>query len=139
MTSSDEARIGSVRTWVEIAQDDLRVASHTLTMGKRCPFRLVAYHAQQCAEKCFKAYLVWHGVDFPHTHNIARLRKLCCEIALWSEELRDADELSIFAMTTRYPGHDISVTETDARVSIRVAETVCTAVRKALTDEGCTL
>ncbi len=28
----------------------------------RCPFRLVAYHAQQCVEKYLKAYLVLHGV-----------------------------------------------------------------------------
>lgn len=29
------------------------------------PYRLIAYHAQQCAEKYLKAYLVYHDIDFP--------------------------------------------------------------------------
>jgi len=29
-----------------------------MTMKTSVPYRLVAYHAQQCAEKCLKAYLV---------------------------------------------------------------------------------
>ena len=122
--------------WIAFADDDLRLAQHTLSLSPRCPFRLAAYHAQQCAEKCFKAYLVWRGIDFPHTHNIARLRKLCVDVASWAAGLRDADELSTFAMTARYPGQEMTVTESDALMSVRIADAVRETVRRVLRDEG---
>ena len=136
MTPPNDAVLAKVREWIELADDDLRVAQHTLTITRRCPYRLVAYHAQQCAEKYLKAFLVLRGVDFPHTHNIARLRKLCVDLASWAEDLRDADELTEFAITSRYPGHEMKVTATDAQVSIRIAEVVRETVRRALSDEA---
>jgi len=136
MTPPNEAVLTKVREWIELAEDDLRVAQHTLTIKRRCPYRLVAYHAQQCAEKHLKAFLVLRGVDFPHTHNIAHLRKLCVDIAPWANDLRDADELTTFAVTSRYPGFECKVTATDAQVSIRIAEVVRVQVLQALRDEG---
>ena len=59
------------------ADEDLSLARHGLTLESEVPYRLIAYHAQQCAEKYLKAYLVSRGVDFPYTHNIARLVELC--------------------------------------------------------------
>jgi HEPN domain-containing protein len=55
--------------WMRFGDEDLRLAQFARTMSKGCPYRLVAYHAQQCAEKYLKAYLVFHRTDFPYTHN----------------------------------------------------------------------
>lgn len=136
MTPQRDELAAKALEWISFADDDLRVAQHTFSITPKCPVRLAAYHAQQCAEKYLKAYLVWRGIDFPPTHNIARLRKLCVDLASWAADLRDADELSTFAMTARYPGQEIKVTETDARMSVRIAETVKEAVRRALREEG---
>lgn len=57
----------NVRQWIERAQEDLRLSKHAMTMSTAIPYRLVAYHAQQCAEKCLKAYLVAGLTDFPYT------------------------------------------------------------------------
>ena len=65
MTASREDVVVKVREWAAHADDDMRVAQHTLTLHDACPYRLVAYHAQQCAEKYLKAFLVLRGVDFP--------------------------------------------------------------------------
>jgi HEPN domain-containing protein len=43
--------------------DDLRLAKQALLM-KSCPYKLAAFHAQQCAEKYLKAYLIDQGIDF---------------------------------------------------------------------------
>jgi len=81
-----------VRQWLAYADEDLRLARHGLTMTIATPpYRLIAHHAQQCAEKCLKAYLVLQGVDFPYTHNVAYLLDLCATHAPWAEGLRDAD------------------------------------------------
>ena len=45
------------RAWVKKAESDLKTAEHTLTLKERCPFDTVCFHAQQCAEKYFKALL----------------------------------------------------------------------------------
>ena len=59
--------------WTEYADEDLRLARHALTLATAVPWRLVAYHAQQCVEKYLKAYLLSHQVDFPYSHNISLL------------------------------------------------------------------
>jgi len=136
MTPQREDVLAKVRKWVGVADDDLAVARHILELRPHCPFRMAAYHAQQCAEKYLKGYLVWRDIDFPHTHNIARLRKLCSEHADWVAELHDADELSPFAITARYPGESLVVTQADADLSVQIAERVRRAVRQALENEG---
>ena len=136
MTLPRDVLLAKVREWIAVADEDLRVAQHTLSLPSNCPHRMVAYHAQQSAEKYLKAYLVWRGVDFPYTHNIARLRELCMTLGEWAAKLEDADELSPFATTARYPGESLVVSETDARQSVVIAESVRRTVRQALHAEG---
>lgn len=92
-----------VKQWIDYEDEDLRLARHALTLSSGCPYRLIAYHAQQCTEKYLKAYLVFHRIDFPYTHNISRLLELCDEKSKWPEEVYEAEELTPFAITTRYP------------------------------------
>lgn len=118
--------------WLNYADEDLRLARHALTLATGVPFRLVAYHAQQCAEKSLKAYLVFHRIDFPYTHNISRLLELCGEKSNWCDELLDAEILSVYAVTTRYPGEDEEVSRDEALRAIELAEIVKEAVEREL-------
>lgn len=136
MTVLREEIVRKVRQWSSYGDEDLRVARHSLTMGEACPNRLVAYHAQQCAEKHLKAYLVLREIDFPYTHNIARLLELCSDQPDWTSRLKDAEELTPFAITTRYPGEDEPVTEAEARRTVDIATRVRETVRAALEVEG---
>ncbi|MBE0502495.1 MAG: HEPN domain-containing protein [Desulfuromonadales bacterium] len=110
--------------WLSYADEDLRLARHALTLATGVPYRLVAYHAQQCAEKSLKAYLVSHRIDFPYTHNISRLLELCRDKAHWCVDLLDAEVLSVYAITTRYPGEDEEVTREEALRAIELADSV---------------
>src|SRR5512146_2999961 len=98
------------------------------------PYRLIAYHAQQSAEKNLKAYLVLQAVDFPYTHNLGLLLDLCATQRRWVENLRDAEELTPFAITARYPGEDETVTPAEAVRAIDLAERVRTAVREVIRE-----
>lgn len=117
--------------------EDLRLARHGLTLSSGCPYRLIAYHAQQCAEKYLKAYLVLSNVDFPYTHNIARLLELCMPKRQWVEMLSDAENLTPYAITTRYPGEDEEVTREEAERAIDIAAKVRDIVSAAVAEEGC--
>ncbi|MFA6979993.1 MAG: HEPN domain-containing protein [Ignavibacteriaceae bacterium] len=113
----------NVKKWINYAEEDLRLAKHSLTLESGCPFRLTAYHAQQCAEKYLKALLVSHQIDFPYTHSITRLLEICSEL-INTNELTEAEILTPFAITTRYPGEDEEVTKEEAIDAIRIADLV---------------
>lgn len=123
-----------VQKWVTFADEDLRFAHTGMSLPGRevPPYRLVAYHAQQCAEKYLKAYLVCQGVDFPYTHNISTLLELCSDYAAWPTGLREAEELTDYAITTRYPGEDKEVTQAEAGSAIDIARKVRDQVRTEL-------
>jgi HEPN domain-containing protein len=138
MKTPDEEVQSKVREWLTYADDDLRFAQMGLRLpGEQGPpYHLVAYHAQQCAEKYLKAYLVCLGVDFPRTHNISTLLELCSDYAQWPLTLRDAEELTDYAVATRYPDEAPGVTEQDAQRAIELAEQVRSRVRAALRELG---
>jgi len=139
MSALDEKIVHRVREWMQYADEDLRLARHGLTMSSSCPHRLIAFHAQQCAEKCLKAYLLYHRVDFPYTHDIAKLLTLCAEHAVWTQELQDAERLTPYATTARYPSKVGGVTRREALRAVQTAARVQKVVRKALTEAGMTL
>jgi len=139
MKVPDPAVVDKVLKWLDYGDEDLRLARHGLSLASSCPYRLIAFHAQQCAEKHLKAYLVFRGIDFPYTHNISRLLELCGEEAPWAENLLDAEELSPFATTVRYPGEEEEVTEEEAVRAINIAAKVYDVVRGALRQEGITI
>lgn len=137
MKTPDEKTVHKVMQWLAYAEEDLRLAAHAMGMPPaECPARLVAYHAQQCAEKCLKAYLVYHGVDFPYTHNISTLLELCSECGDWPVNLREAEELTDYAVTTRYPGDAAEVSEAETRRAVELAQQVSAQVRAALHEFG---
>jgi HEPN domain-containing protein len=134
MTAISIELVKKARKWIRYAEEDLRLAKQGLKISSSCPYRLIAYHAQQCAEKYLKAYLVFKQVDFPYTHNIRSLIQLC--IGDWTEEISDADELTPYAVTTRYPGIDDRVTGKDVIHALELAKKVRKVVRRVLKEEG---
>lgn len=126
--------VRKVHQWLAYAEEDLRLAQYGLTMPSSCPYRLIAYHGQQCAEKYLKAYLVLNEIDFPYTHNIRSLLKLCTKE--WTKELTEAERLTPYAVTTRYPGEDEEVTKEEAEHAIHIATHLRQVVRDALIQEG---
>jgi HEPN domain-containing protein len=136
MSAIDAEILRKVRQWLNYADEDLGLARHAMTLSSGVPYRLVAYHAQQCAEKCLKAYLVHNRTDFPYTHNISRLLELCGEGAYWVESLLDAEELSFYAVTTRYPGEEEEVTREEALRAIDLAALVKDTVKNELAAVG---
>ena len=136
MSVPDREIIQKVRQWVEYGDEDLHVARHVMNLTSNIPYRLVAYHAQQCAEKYLKAYLVLHRIDFPHTHRILLLLELCPGKETWEMDLMDAEELTPFAVSARYPGEDEVVTESEAQRSIEISEIVRRTIRSQLSKKG---
>jgi HEPN domain-containing protein len=141
MRPRDSEILRKVIEWLEYGDEDLRLARHGLTLTSGVPYRLIAYHAQQCecAEKYLKAFLVYPRIDFPYTHNIGRLLELCAEKGEWAKDLPEADELTPFAITARYPSQDEAVTREESLRAIEIAAKIREIIRKALEREGVNL
>jgi HEPN domain-containing protein len=122
--------------WLRFADEDLRLAEHAFTLASSVPYRLIAYHAQQCVEKSLKAYLVYQDIDFSFTHNIGKLLDWCGSNATWTIKIRIADELTPFAVTARYPGISQPVTKQAAMKALKTAKRVRTVVMAALSKAG---
>jgi HEPN domain-containing protein len=135
MSGNANATKKRVKEWLLHAEEDLRLARHAFRLKTAVPYKLIAYHAQQCAEKCLKAYLVYKKIDFPYTHNISLLIEMLPPSAEWSNSLWNAGILSSYAVTARYPGKG-RVTKKEAIRAVSIADTVRKTVTKALLQEG---
>lgn len=122
--------------WLRFADEDFRLAEHAFALASSVPYRLIAYHAQQCVEKSLKAYLVYQDIDFPFTHNIGKLLDWCGADAAWTIKIRIAEELTPFAVTARYPGISKPVTKQAAMKALKTAKRVRTVIMKALRNTG---
>ena len=117
------------------AEDDWRL-SRRLAMDTEPYAVATAFHAQQAVEKYLKAFLTWHQVEFPKTHDIKRLLKLAGHAdPNLPEELPDAADLTAYAVEYRYPGEYPPVTMDDAARAVTVADRIRDHIHKRLQDE----
>jgi HEPN domain-containing protein len=124
-----------VAEWVAKAEDDLNTAAHTLKLGRASPTGTVCFHAQQCAEKYLKAYLVSRAVPFPKTHEIEGLVSLMPDGARPSLSVEEQSLLTEYAVGPRYPGwRDIPLTE--ARHAVALARRLRRHIRSLLPKEA---
>ena len=85
----------------------------------------LCFDAQQAVEKCLKALLVYRNVPFPKTHAIADLLTLVQQSGIEvPEEMREAGELTEYAVEARYPGLFEDVMHADYVRALNLAERV---------------
>lgn len=124
MKPPEEAKRELVRQWLEKAESDWRL-SHRLATDSESYAEATAFHAQQAVEKYLKAFLTWHQVEFPKTHDIKRLLKLAggCDPSL-TPELSDAADLTVYAVEYRYPGEYPAVIAEEATSAVAISDRV---------------
>ncbi len=93
--------------WFAKAEADLQAAELLLNAANPL-LDIVCYHAQQCAEKYLKGYLIVRSVQFKFVHELAYLTRLCIEQEPKFSEIIDiASELQDYATGVRYPDDDL--------------------------------
>lgn len=128
--------IRQIRQWAEKAEHDFTTAEYMLTLLKNCPFDTICFHAQQCAEKYLKGFLVFRAIDFPKTHDLVILLNLAGGFAVLGVDLPDIEPLNRYPVEARYPGEWESFTRGEAEEAVRLARKVREAVRKHLPELG---
>ncbi len=124
MKPPDKIRDEFVHQWLSKAEEDFSAAKSLITYGASF-LSTVCFHSQQAAEKYLKAFLTYHQVEFPKTHDIDELLDLIAPTdSKLSESLRDVIVLTNYGVDVRYPGDFPNVTSSDAQQAIQMAEKV---------------
>ncbi len=120
--------------WIGFAEEDFKGAKAMNSLIPTPLTNLVCYHAEQCAEKYFKAFLVFHNVAPPRTHDLEELLNLC---VAQDAELQTLDAsmrlLNPYTTRTRYPGSAAFVA--DGNEAILAMDTIRDLLRQKLNLE----
>jgi HEPN domain-containing protein len=91
-----------LKNWLFRANEDILVIENLFGSESEIFASSICYHAQQAVEKFLKAFLVYHNIDFPKTHDLDFLLLECKKI---NDKIFDMDlgSLTDFGVSIRYP------------------------------------
>jgi HEPN domain-containing protein len=119
------------KEWVDKAEGDFSTAGRELRARKDPNYDSVCFHAQQCVEKYFKAYLQDAGVVFAKTHDLVMLLDLLLPMEPnWDEFRLRLRRLTTSAVEIRYPGK--SATKLNAKEMYSLCKEMRDLVRVSL-------
>lgn len=124
----------AARTWLGWALGDLEAARRRPGWPQRP--RIVAFHAQQAAEKALKGALVLSGVAVPRTHDLDDLRNRLPDGWRAKASPPDLASLSVHGVESRYPDDLTPVTPIQAATAVRQAIVVVRTVREDFERRG---
>ena len=117
-------------SWFYKADHDFLAITNIMT-GHEVPWDVVAFHAQQGAEKYLKGFLVARGSVVPKIHDLVSLLRECRQHDPSLDFLRiDAELLTRLGWAARYPDSPGEPEENDAREALRIAERVKASIRE---------
>jgi len=121
----------AVEAWLRKADNDFKNIRASLASADPA-WDTVCFPAQQAAEKCLKAFLVFRGALPPRTHDLGLLLRLAKDHDATLEAIdTDCNSLTDYAVETRYP--DVAEPdESAARASLAAAQRVRGAIRQRL-------
>ncbi|HBE42284.1 MAG TPA: hypothetical protein DDW27_13955 [Bacteroidales bacterium] len=69
-----------LKTWLFRPNEDIAVIEKLFESEPELYASTICFHAQQAVEKFLKAFLVFHNIDFPKTHDLDYLFLECKKI-----------------------------------------------------------
>lgn len=104
--------------------------------GRHVRPRIVAFNAQQAAEKALKAALTLSAINVPKTHDLDDLRRRLPPDWRVKRQPADLSSLSDFAVDSRYPDDIAPVTPLQSATAVRQAIAVVRYVREDFERRG---
>ncbi len=97
-----EEKLEYIRNWIFRAREDFSVIESLEKSGLEFYTSTICFHSQQAVEKYLKAFLIFHDVDFPKTHDVDYLLLECKKIDRENFGI-DLKSLTEFGVSVRYP------------------------------------
>ncbi|MFH1707049.1 MAG: HEPN domain-containing protein [Planctomycetota bacterium] len=132
MKRHEDAKRKIVAEWLDKACADMDLARHLLAENAAFP-NAIGFHSQQAVEKYLKAFLTWHQVPFPKTHDLDELLDIIAGInKSLAASLRNAIILTPYGVEVRYPGGASDITPKDAAEAVKLGLKVSEAIQSRL-------
>ncbi len=128
-----DAELKYIEQWLEKAEHDL-IAAQLIIEIQPIILDIACFHCQQAVEKFLKAFLVSQKQDFPKTHNLDLLLKMCTDISPALEGI-DLLNLEDFAVRGRYPHDFISPTMEETQQFYELTVTIKAIVLSVLAKQ----
>lgn len=112
--SETEAKI-----WLQRAASNLQLAQRG--RGQGVLFEDLCFEAQQATEKSLKALLIFLTGDFPKVHSIGLLLQRIEEHIPVSDAIKEAVDLTDYAVQFRYPGDYAPVSKEEYQQAVELA------------------
>lgn len=111
-----------VEEWLKKAHSNLARAKAG-KVSEQILYEDLCFDCQQAVEKSIKALLVQIESEFEKIHSISKLLKQVEDFGIMvPEEIKETSELSVYAVSTRYPGDYEPVSETEFKEALGMAE-----------------
>ena len=116
--------IDLAKDWLRYAKSDLTTARHMFYDVYPKEILISCYHAQQCAEKSLKAYLVSKGIDPPRIHDLVELNNKCKVLkSEFTTMLQYCVFLNPYGVQARYP-NELDIDDIITQNAIENAEKI---------------
>jgi HEPN domain-containing protein len=120
-----------LQNWLYRAKEDIAVIDSLFITDPAFYASTICFHAQQAVEKFLKAFLVYHNVDFPRTHDVDFLLIECKKIDPKDFDI-DLGSLADFGVNIRYPD-DFYIPDKEETILYRdIAHTIEKIVEKKI-------
>jgi len=120
-----------LNNWVYRAREDISVMDNLAKAGIEFYTSTICFHAQQAVEKYLKAFLIYHDVDFPRTHDVDFLLLECMKIDKNNFDF-DFKSLTEFGVSVRYPDDFYVPGVNETREYQNIAQEVAKTVEKLI-------
>ncbi len=118
------------REWLNRAKSNLALAKNRVPGAY---LEDLCFEAQQAAEKAIKAVMIKRNIEYPYVHDLARLLSLLEKAGeIIPDEIRKAEELTPYAVITRYPGTTRPATVQEYEKAVEMAEAVIKWIEESL-------
>ena len=111
-----------VAEWIRYAEMDYNTSLHMSETYHPVPLEIVCYHCQQSAEKALKAYAIAQSEPLTKTHDLETILEQCVK----HDDRFNAfglicPILTGYAVFSRYPVSEDSITEQDMKTALKNA------------------
>jgi HEPN domain-containing protein len=126
----------AVSIWIRRAENDLKAGKDELATEEPAT-DTICFHMQQCCEKYLKAFPIFHGEEYPRTHDIAQLIERCAQFDAGFRILISwrVQDLTDYAVGVRYDRVVFPSLE-ETKNAVALAEKVRKIVRDKLQEKG---
>ncbi|GHT99008.1 DNA-binding protein [Spirochaetia bacterium] len=107
-------------SWIGRAKSSYDLATVSITPNMY--YEDLCFQIQQSAEKALKGLLIYYGVEPDFTHNIGILLEELEKLTDIPSNIKEASELTMYAVQTRYPGEYDEITKEEYKKAVKIAK-----------------